>query len=385
MRSNDGEPRESANGGSRYRLIEICGRGGFATVWRAADEKLGRKIAVKRLSERLARDPQARRRFIHEARLTSRLEHPGIVPIYDLLEDSSEAEPQYAMKLVRGITLAEAIERYHTLSTEGSNRSVELLSLLNSYLAVAHTMEFAHARGVLHRDLKPQNILLGEFGETIVLDWGLAKSLQDATKEIAGPRVTTAESPFVTQPGTVQGTPAYMAPEQAAGRTDEVDERTDVYALGAILYELLSGRIPFGGRTSEDVQQRVIDEEPVSPRVVNAHVSRPMAAICLKAMGKSPSVRYPSVRALREDLERAIADEPITVYRESLWERGTRWMRGHRAAAMALAATLGVTCLVLLAALIVISDSRGRETVARQDADRQRDERASRQVSRMNV
>ena len=363
---------EEASG--RYRLLEICGQGGFGSVWRAEDRKLGREIAVKRLSERLAGDPESCQRFIQEAKVTARLEHPGVVPVYDL-SDASPGGPNYAMKLVRGETLAEAIARFHSRPRDRGARSIELMQLLNSFLAVARTMEFAHARGVIHRDLKPQNIILGEYGETVILDWGLAKDRQAALPEpeTAAADPAGADSPWVTQPGTVKGTPAYMAPEQAAGRVDEVDERTDVYALGTVLFELLTGRIPFEGLSSEDVRQRVLDEEPPWPSALHPGISRPLEAICLRAMAKAREARYPSVRALREDIERALADEPVAAYRERLWERLGRWTRRHRAWTLAAGAALAVVCAVSLIAVGVIADSRNREAAARREADVQRD------------
>jgi WD40 repeat protein len=358
---------------SRYALLEICGRGGFGAVWRAFDSKLGREIAVKCLGERLAGDPEARRRFVEEARLTSRLEHPGIVPVYDLLESSGDEAPRYAMKLVRGETLSAAIERFHQ-RPPASDERLQLLGLLNVFVAVARTMEFSHSRGVLHRDLKPQNIIVGEFGETIILDWGLAKDRNDSRSEEPASPAGFGESPAVTQPGTVQGTPAYMAPEQASGRVEDVDERTDVYGLGVILYELLTGRLPFCGDTAEDVRQRVLDEHVVRPRSLNRHIAPQLEAICMKAMSKSPAERYQTVRELREDIECVLADEPVKACRESYRERLARWTRRHRTLTGSIAASLAAACLVLIVAVAIISDSRGRETAARQDADRQRDE-----------
>lgn len=358
---------------TRYSLLEICGRGGFGAVWRAIDSTLGREIAVKCLGDRLARDPESRRRFVEEARLTARLEHPGIVPVYDLLETSGDEAPRYAMKLVRGETLSAAIERFHQ-QPPASDQRLQLLGLLNVFVAVARTMEFSHSRGVLHRDLKPQNILVGEFGETIILDWGLAKDRNDTRSEDPVSLAAPGESPYVTQPGTIQGTPAYMAPEQASGRVGDVDERTDVYGLGVILYELLTGRLPFSGDTAEDVRQRVLDEPVVRPRSLNRHITPQLEAICLKAMAKPAPERYQTVRELREDIECVLADEPVKACREPYRERLARWTRRHRTLTGSIAASLIATCLVLLAALAVISDSHGRETAARQEADRQRDE-----------
>jgi serine/threonine protein kinase len=334
----------------RYRLCAEHARGGFGLVWRASDETLGREVAVKQLSGQLAGHAGLRQRFIGEARIAAQLQHPGIVPVYDL-GGQEGGQPFYTMKLVRGQTLTEAIRRYHECEkgdrtpnnqescppfradSEGE-RALEHLRLLNAFLAVTRALAYAHARGVIHRDLKPDNILLGDYGETVILDWGLAKVLR---KEAAALEPVPAEAadPEATQQGTVLGTPVYMAPEQAGGRIHEVNERSDIYALGVILYQLLTGRRPFAGNSSAEVLKQVLETEPARPRAVAPQVPRALEAICLKAMAKRPEERYAEVGLLTRDVERFVADEPVSAYRASRRERLGRWARRHRTAVVA--------------------------------------------------
>ncbi|HEX5060519.1 MAG TPA: serine/threonine-protein kinase, partial [Kofleriaceae bacterium] len=220
---------------TRYTIGGEVGRGGLGRVLRARDEVLDRPVALKQL---FASDDNSRRRFIREAMITARLQHPAIIPVYDAgrLADRS---PFYAMKLVGGKPLDEAMRGTNTLAAR--------LALMPTVLAVADAVAYAHSQRIIHRDLKPGNVLVGEFGETIVIDWGLAKdlSIDDHEAVDAGPYRAVASTHTVA--GAVLGTPGYMAPEQAAGQ--EVDERADVYALGAILYHVVSGAIPHEGTT----------------------------------------------------------------------------------------------------------------------------------------
>jgi tetratricopeptide (TPR) repeat protein len=312
----------------RYQLCAEYARGGFGLVWRAYDETLGREVAVKQLSGDLAGIADYRQRFVAEACIAAQLQHPGIVPVYDLGGQDGGA-PFYTMKLVRGQTFSEAIRRFHEEALTEGERAVEHLRLLNAFLAVTRALAYAHARGVIHRDLKPDNILLGDFGETVILDWGLAKVLR---KEAAAPEAAAAPAadPAATQQGTVLGTPVYMAPEQAAGRVDEVDERSDIYALGAILYQILTGKRPFPGTSSEEVLRQVLETEPPAPRSLAPTVPRPLEAICRRAMAKRPADRYAEVGLLTRDLECYLADEPVAAYRATRRERLGRWARRHR-------------------------------------------------------
>jgi tetratricopeptide (TPR) repeat protein len=246
------------------------------------------------------------------------------------------------MKLVRGRTLSEAIRDFHA-NRHGRSRewAVSQRRLLECFLAVTRTMAFAHEKGVIHRDLKPANIVLGEYGETVILDWGLAKILHEEEADVSFPYAETTSSEL-TAHGEVMGTPAYMAPEQAGGRIQEIDGQSDIYALGAILYHILTGTHPLGG-ASTNLLRFIQEAEPTRPSAVAHWVSRPLEAICLKAMSKQKSDRYPCAKNLADDLERFLAGEPVSVYRERLGERFSRWSRQNRT----LVAT-GVVAFVLL-------------------------------------
>lgn len=337
----------------RYLLCSEHARGGFGLVWRAEDEALGREVALKQLSGQLLVHAGYRQRFIAEARIAAQLQHPGIVPVYDI-GDPPEGEPYYTMKLVRGETLAAAIKRFHEEKRSAGEQAVEQLQLLNAYLAVTRAVAYAHSRHVIHRDLKPDNILLGSFGETVLLDWGLAKVLQGEKETVEPVPAGSGSLPAdATQAGTIMGTPAYMAPEQASGHIDQVDQRSDVYALGAILYQLLTGRAPFQGHTTEDVLRQVIRDEPVRPRQVRANVSVALEAICLRALNKDPSRRYPEAALLAQELERYLADEPVEAYREPWWETAFRWSRRHRTLVAATCVGLILTMVVAAVGLFV--------------------------------
>ena len=238
-------------------------KGGLGEVFRATDLTLHRTVAVKRLQAHRSGDAESRRRFLVEAEVTARLEHPGIVPVYALYPDA-EGGPAYAMRFVEGPTLADAIKQYHDHPPD----SVDFLRLIQATIQICQTVAFAHSRGVIHRDLKPQNVLLGKFGETLVVDWGLAKVVGRSEADAVDPISETTLQPqsggsneSETQMGSAVGTPAYMSPEQAAGRWNVIDHRSDIYGLGAVLYTVLTGKAPIDkGRLARDES-----EDPARP------------------------------------------------------------------------------------------------------------------------
>ena len=346
-RASIAEPEPGTRLG-QYRLRSEHARGGFGLVWRAEDEVLGREVALKQLSGILVGDDDYRRRFVGEARIAAQLQHPGVVPVYSL-GDQDGKNPYYTMKLVSGQTLGEAIRRFHTEPREAGERALEHLRLLNSFLAVTRAMAYAHSRGVIHRDLKPDNILLGDYGETVILDWGLAKVLaKGAAAETAAPApVSSPSAADATQFGTVVGTPAYLSPEQAAGQIEEVDERSDIYCLGAVLYHLLTGRPPFRGANPGEVVELVRTSRPRA-RAISPAIPRALEAICMRAMAPRPAERYPDAGLLARDVERYLADEPVGAYREGTLERLGRWAHRHRTGVVSGSISL---LLVLLAAV----------------------------------
>jgi PAS domain S-box-containing protein len=291
----------------RYAFTRLHAMGGMGRVWLAHDVALGRDVAVKDLRPEAARDARTAERFVREARLTGQLEHPGIVPVYELMAPADSEKPFYAMRFVRGRTLTSAIEAFHARRRAGEKEPPELATLLTAFAAVCNTVAYAHSRGVLHRDLKPDNVMLGDFGEVVVLDWGLAKILDQADRESADAvrlPADLADDPSLTIQGEVIGTPAYMAPEQAAGRLELVSERTDVYGLGAMLYEILTGQPPFVGSNTLDVIQKAVRGNPPPPDEIWPDVPPALEQICQKAMAKVPGMRYARAEQLAQDVQR---------------------------------------------------------------------------------
>jgi tetratricopeptide (TPR) repeat protein/tRNA A-37 threonylcarbamoyl transferase component Bud32 len=326
---------EAAQVGSRYRPLRLHAHGGLGEVFVARDEELSRDVALKRIRRPHAADAGSRRRFLREGEITGSLEHPGVVPVYGLTR-AADGQPCYAMRFIRGQTLKEAIERFH--ASAGADRGLALRQLLARFVAVCNTVAYAHSKGVVHRDLKPANIMLGDYGETLVVDWGLAKRVsrpgETETPEEAGAPPAATDGGDGTATGEVLGTPAFMSPEQAAGRQDVVGPATDVYGLGATLYALLTGRPPFSGGARGEVLRKVQTGDFPLPRKIRPEVPRALEAICLRAMAREPAARYATPLELAADLERWLADEPVSAYRESWTARARRWARRHRTLVM---------------------------------------------------
>ncbi len=351
----------------RYTLTALHAKGGIGQVWRAHDAQLGRDIALKELQPERARDARLRRYFITEAQVTGQLEHPGIVPVYELTQPAGDGVPFYTMRFVQGRTLTTAIHAYYAKRQAGQAGALDLRELLDAFVKVCQAVAYAHARGVIHRDLKGQNIVLGDFGEVLVLDWGFAKVLGQPEPDLASPPVVLPEKAAAngTLPGEVIGTPAYMAPEQAAGRLDCIEARTDVYGLGAILYEILTDQPPFRGADQQEVLRRVREEQPARPRALHAEAPPALEAVCLKALAKQPSERYPSAAELARDVQQWLADEPVTAYREPLPTRLGRWGRRHRTAVVGVGAGL-TAAVVFLAVLAAVIEQGRRRSIAEQ-------------------
>lgn len=355
---------KSTSNGLRFRVLRPHARGGLGEVFVASDDELHREVALKQIQDRHADDSASRARFMLEAEITGGLEHPGIVPVYGL-GTYADGRPYYAMRFIRGDSLEEAIGRFHkadAASRDPGERTLELRQLLGRFIDVCNAIEYAHSRGVLHRDLKPGNIMLGKYGETLVVDWGLAKlagrtgSHSDLTEVSLRPSAASGSSP--TEMGNAIGTPAYMSPEQADGRLDILGRASDVYSLGATLYTLLSGRRAFQGRTVEEVLRKVRAGDFQAPRQVKPQTPVALEAICLKAMSHAPENRYQSPRLLADDLEHWMADEPVAAQVESLAQRLSRFGRRHRAWVRAGAAALIVIAGVSLVAALLVNQQR---------------------------
>jgi eukaryotic-like serine/threonine-protein kinase len=322
---------------ANLECLEFLARGGLGEVYRARHDALGRDVAVKLIRPHLLGDAESCRRFAWEARITAKLEHPGIVPIYGIGVDD-EGHDCYAMRLVEGETLTKAIAAYHATDPHHGGqvaRNKALRFLVARFKSACVTVAYAHSQGVIHRDLKPDNIMLGPFEETLVLDWGLAKLLEPAgAKEQRAAANFSAtgdqnEERFFETRGTI-GTLGYMSPEQHAGDAGRLGLPGDIYSLGATLYVLLTGRPPFEELCQATVAAKVARGEFVPPRQKNPTVARALEAVCLKAMALLPADRYPSAQQLADDLENWLADRPVTAMRDPWPTRTRRWVSGHR-------------------------------------------------------
>jgi hypothetical protein len=325
-----GRPRRIGN----YELLEELARGGMGVVYRARHAALQRTVAVKMILAGQFAGPPDIERFRREAEAAASLDHPHIIPIYEVGE--WDGQPFFSMKFVEGGSLAQFLagRRWPLGEPEADRRAARLVA------DVARAVHHAHQRGILHRDLKPANILLDPQGGPLVSDFGLAKRVE-------GPS-------GLTQSGAILGSPPYMAPELAGGGGKRVTTSADVYALGAILYELLTGRPPFRAETPLDTLMRVLHDEPVSPDRLRPRLAHDLAVICLKCLRKEPGARYGTAVALAEDLERYLADRPIEARPAGLRERAVKWAR--RKPAVAALVAVSALALVLLVAGLVVSN-----------------------------
>jgi len=337
---------------SMYAMMEEFARGGLGRIFRALDRRTGRIVAIKEV-RRAERDVLLR--FAREALVTANLQHPSIVPVYEVGR-WSEAEPFYAMKLVQGRTLADLVAE----AASGGER----LALLPHVIDVADALAYAHGERVIHRDLKPENVLVGSYGETVVIDWGLARNLATGEEAAALPsaqRLDGGEGETVA--GTVMGTPAYMPPEQARG--EAVDERADVYAIGAMLYHVLAGLRPYAEASgAAEVLRRVIEGPPKALSELAPEIPAELVAIVNRAMAPLPSDRYPTAQGLAEDLRRFQAGQLVRAHHYTPWQLVSRWVRRHRA--LVVTALAGASALAAFGAYSFRRIAAERDEAARQ-------------------
>src|SRR5437762_9526920 len=303
-----------------YGLLEEIGRGGQGVVYRAHQKSLNRTVALKVISLGQWGSKAHLKRFRREAEAAASLDHPGIVPIYEVGERDGSC--YFSMKFVEGGQVDEVVRR----APMSIRQATELIA------TVARTVHYAHEHGILHRDIKPGNILLDQEGEPHLTDFGLA-------------RLVETES-TVTRTMEVLGTPSYMAAEQAVGNNAAISSATDVYGLGAVLYQLLTGQPPFAGGTTYETIKLLLDTEPRQPRLLNPKIDRDLSTICLKCLQKDPKRRYPSALALAEDLERWLKHEPIQARQTGIFTRGRKWVRRKPAVAALIASLVAFAAAI---------------------------------------
>ena len=344
---------------SRYTLSRLHAEGGLGRIWIAHDVSLNREVALKEIKPGSTKHAEVSQRFLKEAQIAGQLEHPNIVPVYELARRPEDNQPFYTMRLVRGQTLRECCTEYHRKKKDAGADPLELHRLLTAFVSICNAISFAHSKGVIHRDLKPENVVLGAFGEVLVLDWGLAKLTSEKGEETPQPvDITASAQMHATKAGQVLGTPAYMSPEQAAGRLGKIDARTDIYGLGAILFELLTGRPPHQGPDMSELISQIVLAPTPQVTTANPAAPRALSAICATAMARKQEDRYPSASALADDVQRYLADEPVSVYRAPLLDRAARLLRKHRTMALAAAAALLLVAVVATVAAVLINQQK---------------------------
>ncbi|WP_169972815.1 serine/threonine protein kinase [Tautonia rosea] len=349
----------------RFEILGLHETGGLGLIWRARDRVIGREVALKTLRPDRAGTEHARSRFVREAQVTGQLEHPSIVPLYDL--SSSGNTPFYVMRFISGRTLSQVATDYHHRRKEGQVKPLDLVSLLDAFVGVCRAVAFAHRHEVLHRDLKGQNVVVGEFGEVFLLDWGLAKQVGEVGDLSGTAPSEGGDSGEDTAPGSAVGTPGYMAPEVARGAGST--KKSDIYGLGAVLYSLLTGRAPYSGSSVNQVLRKIITTDPSPIRSIHPEAPAALEAICKKAMARNPDDRYDSAEEVSTEVRRWLADEPVHAYPEPWGVRFARWARRRKTTVIAVAIFLTTAALVAALAAILLWQEEQRTAAAKELAE----------------
>ncbi|MCS7468273.1 serine/threonine protein kinase [Stieleria sp. ICT_E10.1] len=378
--AESGKDEQRRRDGDRYVELGELGRGGWGVVQRALDRQLQREVAVKRISNPSKIQPSEREQFLHEARITSGLQHPGVVPVHELVADET-GDTYYVMKLLEGDTLRHHIRMAHAEHREGKWLRHELIEaitpLLLRFIDVCNAVAYAHRRGIIHRDLKPTNVMAGAFGETIVVDWGLARYIDDndgGETTVRGPAKQNdqsgsyrSSSPMESE-GSVVGTPTYMAPEQARGELASMGSHSDIYSLGVILYEIIAGTHPHKGLDVRSVLRRAREGEFTPLREMQPCVPKPLEEIVHTAMDPTAERRYCDVESLADDVQRFMTGLRVSVHDESLIERCSRWCGRHRALASTIGLAIVGLMIVSVISALVIRSAHQAERQARIEA-----------------
>ncbi|MCA9104992.1 MAG: serine/threonine protein kinase, partial [Planctomycetales bacterium] len=361
-------------GERRYYPLRQIGEGGLGRVYAARDRDLGREVALKEIRDKEQAYPEDYDRFLNEAKTTGRLEHPGIVPVYGI-EVLPNGQPSYAMRLIRGESLRDEIRKLFSGTASPAIRSDNepFRRLIRAFIDACNAVAYANSRGVIHRDLKPANIMLGKFGETLVVDWGLAKIVgQDDPLEIEDdPPLNKRELTNVdsTMMGLHRGTPSYMSPEQALGRSDLVAPAVDVFGLGATLYSIMTSHAPYRAPSQNESLRFAAKTQFPLPRQVIPQIPQALEAICLKAMAKQPKDRYATPLELAADLDRWLVGEPVSVYREPPLQRVFRAAQKHRTLVTGVSVLVLVTLVASFIANFLIGAERDLAELERDNAD----------------
>lgn len=370
---------ESASSQPRFQIKDLHAQGGLGEVYVAVDGELDREVALKQIRPRFADDPFARERFELEATITGGLEHPGIVPVYGFGKHG-DGRPFYAMRFIHGRSMKEEIVKLHR-DKEGKRKNpyqdFEFRNLLEQFTNACHAIAYAHSRGVIHRDIKPSNIMLGNFGETLVVDWGLAKCVgrkdQYADFDASTLMPVSGSQASATVHGSTIGTPPFMSPEQANGDLESMGPRSDIYSLGASLYMILTGSAPYGGQSSREVVEAAKKGQFQVPVKRNPLVPKPLNAICCKAMSLKPEDRYEGAEELAKEIQLWMADRPVAAYDDPFSVTAMRWLKHHRT--LAVSSILGVTLIAVAASIgaVMIAGERDETRKALDEVKRQQE------------
>ncbi len=347
---------------SSFVDLQLHERGGIGLVYRAVDLNLNRDVAIKFIQPRHARNENISNRFQQEAEITGRLDHPGVVPVY-ALGHTEDGQPFYSMRFIRGDSLDDAITSFHKLCghVEPDKCRLELRKMLANFVSVCRTIAYAHTRGIVHRDIKPQNVMLGKYGEALVVDWGLALPIdRDSKFRVSGETTLRPTLAKTIEADMGEGTPVYMSPEQVAGR-EQIMPASDIFSLGVTMYKLLTGELAFGADTAREVRKQIIDGEFILPRKIVADIAPDLQSICLKAMANDPARRYETASDLADDIEHWLADGRVNAHQYTPTEKLGRWCRNHQEWAWSVAAGLVAVCFAtIVGALLFLMSTNDR-------------------------